>query len=87
MSRTTRKLPGHFHKKTPSWGEDPEWYVELELMHIRGAILSSYVHCYPTKEGGFRFYEADNHPNGKRYYKRLVARMRRRVAKAKLRRW
>ncbi len=87
MSRTTRKLPGHFHKKTPCWGEDPEWYAEWELQHIRGKWAAGYVHTMPTKSGGYRWFDTTSGVNSKRWYKRVVARMRRREAKVKLRRW
>ena len=87
MSRTTRKLPGYFHKKTPCWGEDPEWYAEWELRHVRGEIIAGFVRTMPTRSGGYRWHDTTSSPQGKRWYKRLVARMRRRVAKETLRRW
>jgi len=87
MSRTTRKLPGDTHKKTPLWGEDPAWFATWEVRQSRGLLEIGHVHTMPTKEGGYRWYDTDSSPRGKRWYKRLVARMRRRVAKGALRRW
>lgn len=86
MSRTRRKLPGRFFKKDPWCGEpDREWYDNYLLAMQRGHLVAGYVHCYPRRDGGYRWYETAEGPVSKRYYKRLVRRFRRRVAKEKIR--
>jgi hypothetical protein len=78
MSRTRRRAP-----REPS---DPEceWDEWLRLRTIRGLHLQGSVS--PPKRSGGYLCDWLHGPNAKKYYKRMTAQLRRREAKAKLRR-
>jgi hypothetical protein len=79
MSRTTRKI----HRAVWYLDDDPwdEWY---RTRITRGLYLQGSVS--PPKRSGGYLCDWCHSPNGKKYYKRLQVKMRRREAKAKLRR-
>jgi len=82
MSRTTRKV--HREPELPSdrWDEWDEWWY---LRRVRGLSLQSSVS--PPKRSGGYLCDWMQGPSTKKYYKRLTAQLRRREARAKLRRW
>ena len=87
MSRTRRALPGWAFKKeptSPGWNRD-SWYVWSIAQCVRGHVGRSYAH-QPRRGGGWG-YDSACMGDTKRDYKKRAARMRRREAKAELRRW
>jgi len=79
MSRTRKAPPKEPRDLECEWDE---WFY---LRTVRGLRLQGSVS--PPKRSGGYLCDWCNSPNGKRYYKRLKAKMRRREARAKLRRW